>query len=234
MNSREASNNTRRDARRAASSRDRRHSVGATTISAPQANALGMSRRAYTRQYGRGETARRVEAAHADDASNHNDSISARPAVYTGEAKKQSVFSRIHLPSIHVPEVSFSTIPVWAIAIVAVAIVVAVVAGPARNFYIAWRDAGVLHGRVAEQVVDDRRLARGVVPEEDHARRPPACHDGAPELVVVSARERGEARVRLLRLLLEHSCVCVLLHSLHLSVCRNSTKSRSSAQSHPL
>ena len=158
MNSREASNNTRRDARRAASSRDRRRSVGATTISAPQANALGISRRAYTRQYGRGETARRVEAAHADDASNHNDNISARPAVYTGEAKKQSVFSRIHLPSIHVPEVSFSTIPVWAIAIVAVAIVVAVVAGPARNFYIAWRDAGVLQAEYDALTVQNDEL----------------------------------------------------------------------------
>lgn len=117
-----------------------------------------MSRRAYTRQYGRGETARRVEAAHVDDASNHNDNISARPAVYTGEAKKQSVFSRIHLPSIHVPEVSFSTIPVWAIAIVAVAIVVAVVAGPARNFYIAWRDAGVLQAEYDALTVQNDEL----------------------------------------------------------------------------
>lgn len=158
MNSREASNNTRRDARRAASNRDRRRSVGATNISAPQANALGMSRRANRRQYGRGETARRVEAARKNDASTRNDNIAARPAVYTGEAKKQSVFSRFRLPSIHVPEISFATMPVWAIAALAAAIVVAVVAGPARNYYIAWRDAGVLQAEYDALAVQNEEL----------------------------------------------------------------------------
>lgn len=128
-----------------------KRSVGATAISAPGANALGLSRRSATRPHGRGETARRVEASRAQ-------SISARPAVYTGEAKKTGLLSRIRLPELHAPSFDVPTIPLWAIVLVVLAIVLAVVAGSARTYYVAWRDAGVLHAEYEALSVQNGEL----------------------------------------------------------------------------
>lgn len=100
-------------------------------------NALGLSRRDTPRPYGRGETARRVEASRTE-------SYASRPAVYTSESKKQGLLSRFHAPSFALPDISVPVIPTWVLLVVGVVIALSVMFGPARNYYLAWREAGVL------------------------------------------------------------------------------------------
>lgn len=135
-----------------------RRSVGATSISAPGANALGMSRRTAPRPHGRGETARRVELARTESAASRKESISARPAVYTAEAKFSGLLSRFRIPTVRMPSLAMPSVPIWAFAILALAIAVAIVIGPARNYYVAWREAGILQAEYQALVVQNEEL----------------------------------------------------------------------------
>ena len=118
----------------------RKRSVGATSISASGARAIGLSRRDLERPHGRGETARRVGAA-------SNDGVYARPAVYTQESEREGLSSQLHLPKLKMPRPDFSRFhwsllvtPLMVVAIIA--LVIAMMSGPARTYYHAWRDAG--------------------------------------------------------------------------------------------
>ena len=64
-----------------------------------------------------------------------------------------------------------------------------------RERVVGRRDAGVLHGRVAEQVVHDGGLAGGVVAEEDDGRLAAGRDLGAAERVAVAPRGRREGPV---------------------------------------
>lgn len=135
-----------------------RRSIGATSISAPGANALGMSRRTASRPHGRGETARRVELARAESATSRRESISARPAVYTAESKRGDFLSRFRVPTIQMPSLAMPSVPIWAFAILALAIAIAIVIGPARNYYVAWREAGILQAEYQALVTQNEEL----------------------------------------------------------------------------
>lgn len=153
MSSYDSSNNARNTQRR--TSRKTKRSVGAAAISASGANAIGLSRRSAARPHGRGETARRVEASRAE-------SISSRPAVYTAEPERVGLLSRLHLPSVSLPSISVPLIPTWLLVVLTLAIAGFVVAGPARNYYFAWRDAGVLQAEYAALVDQNEELSHEI------------------------------------------------------------------------
>lgn len=123
---------------------ERRRSVGATAISASGARALGISRRDTQRAYGRGETVRRVEAARNEY---NNDWVRARPAVYTDDARrveKEPLLKRLlaGLSGFDSSRIGGSILSVPFVLLVALAIAIAMIVGPARTYYHAWRDAG--------------------------------------------------------------------------------------------
>lgn len=126
-------------------STERKRSVGATAISASGARALGLTRRDTHRSYGRGETVRRVEKTRNEYGCNER--VQSRPAVYTGEARSvereprfKQAFAR--LSEFDSSRIGMSILSVPFVLLVALVIAVAMIAGPARTYYHAWRDAG--------------------------------------------------------------------------------------------
>lgn len=198
MSKRNSSYNARRAYRQG--DRKRKRSVGATAISAPGANAIGLSRRNASRPHGRGETVRRVEASRAE-------AYESRPAVYTEKPQRRGILSRIALPAFRAPTLSVPRIsadelpfvPVWVIAIVILAIVVAVVSGPARTYYTAWREAGVLNAEyeatAAQHSELDHEIERLQTLEgiEDEARRRGYVYPNEEALVVEGMEEEQVA-----------------------------------------
>lgn len=146
----------RRTSRRAR--QEPRRSVGATSISAPGANALGMSRRTAPRPHGRGETARRVELTRTESAASRKESLSARPAVYTAKSQRGDLLSRFRLPAVRMPSLEAPSVPIWVFAILALAIAVVIVIGPARNYYFAWRESGILQAEYRALVAQNDEL----------------------------------------------------------------------------
>lgn len=195
MNSYESRNNTTRRASRGAGRSQKpsdKRPVGATALSAPAANAIGLNRRNATRPHGRGETARRVEASRKEN-------IAARPAVYTAKPERQGLLSRFRLPSISLPSVDVFAIPGWVVALVAFAIALVIMYGPARMYYAAWRDAGVLHAEyeiLAEQndelnhEIERLQTLEGI---EDEARSRGYVYEGEEALVVEGLEEEQVA-----------------------------------------
>ena len=175
MTNYEPSNNARQKRRSTRSNRARnsKRSVGATTISASGARNIGLAGRNTNRAYGRGETARRVEAErrnkmyyatesngrHANE-QNREQAVKARPAVYTADAprKEGGLFGRIRLPELHMPSFSVSAIPIPVVVAIAFVILLVVVAGPARTYYVAWRESGVLQAEYAALAAQNEEL----------------------------------------------------------------------------
>ena len=148
-----------------------KRSVGATAISASGARNIGLTPSSMNRAYGRGTTARRVEERNrvisdrlrrTDAGSNNSIGIGdphvreqekrpvSRPAVYTADAPKEGLagrfdLSRLRLPELHMPSLSVTSIPIPLVVALALALVAVVVFGPARTYYVAWRQAGVLN-----------------------------------------------------------------------------------------
>lgn len=124
-----------REARRVARIRKQEtRSIGATSLSAPAINALGMSGRSVKRPHGRGETARKVEAERAEY-------ISSRPAVYTRERPKQPFIGRVL-------ERVITIVQSRAFIILALLVAAALLLyGPAARYYVAWREEGVLQAQ---------------------------------------------------------------------------------------
>lgn len=174
-----------RDQRRAERMQRRvARSVGADSLAAPTAHALGLAGRNVDRPRGRGETARRVE-------QDRSDNVSARPAVYTKEAK--GLRDRLHLPAF-----SFSVQAV-VIAAIAIAVAVALIYGPARTYYSAWRDSGILQAEYNELTVQNQSLnheldrlqtLEGI---EDEARGRGYVYPGEEALVVKGVEEEAVA-----------------------------------------
>ena len=185
MNNYESSNSdrqrrqsTRTERQRQQSARTRRQrntkrSVGATTISASGARNIGLTSRSMNRAYGRGETVRRVEderrsgrhygtgsQARRTSERRQNEAVNARPAVYTAETprKEGGIFGRVRLPELHMPSFSVASIPLPVVVALAVAILIVVVAGPARTYYIAWRESGVLQAEYAALAAQNEEL----------------------------------------------------------------------------
>lgn len=192
MTSRDTSQNARRGDRRRPTKKNDRRSVGATSLSAPGMNALGLSRRNAPRPHGRGETARRVEAARAE-------SVSSRPAVYTAEPKKQGLLSRLRMPELSMPSLSVPTIPVWALVVLAFVIALAVVFGPARNYYMAWREAGILEVEYETLTAQNEELnheierLQTIEGIEDEARQRGYVHPDEEAFVVEGIEEEQVA-----------------------------------------
>ncbi|MBR3224655.1 MAG: septum formation initiator family protein [Atopobiaceae bacterium] len=172
--SRQRPEQPRSQRKRAGSSR---RSVGATTISASGARNIGLTPSNIGRAYGRGTTARRVEERHRSAASDRlrrkgNDELDtrgkegqsvSRPAVYTADAPKEGLvsrlgLSRLRLPEFHMPSLSVTSIPIPLVAFLALVIVAVVVFGPARTYYVAWREAGVLDAEYAALASQNEEL----------------------------------------------------------------------------
>lgn len=171
MNNYEPSKDPRRSRQNTRPKRKRttKRSVGATAISASGARNIGLTQRNMNRAYGRGETARRVEADRRERLARNNemrrrldrdqeDSVTARPAVYTADAPRKGLLDRFHMPELHVPSLSITSIPLPLVIAVALAILIAVVAGPARTYYVAWRESGVLQAEYAALVTQNGEL----------------------------------------------------------------------------
>ena len=170
-----------REARRAeraarGNTRQRSRSIGADTLSMPATRAAGLPA---TRQrpFGRGETARRVEEERAA-------SVSARPAVYTREATRRR--SRLTLHGIPVAIL---------IAILMAVAIASIVAVPARLFYLAWRQSGVLQVRYEvverqnEELNDHVERLQSLEGIEDEARSHGYVYPGEEALVVDGVEE---------------------------------------------
>lgn len=186
-----------RDTRRA-SRQDRTHarrSIGANVLSFPASRALGLGGSADTHR-GRGETSRRGreygyrEYGHEDDAWQAE--VTARPAVYTQKTKTRTF--DFALPSFA------GRLPlVLAILVVLAALVFGVLWGPARAYYLAWRESGVLqveYEALTEQNADlDHDLDRLQSLEgiEDEARRRGYVYPGEEALVVSGVEEQKVA-----------------------------------------
>lgn len=175
----------------------RSRSVGATSLSASAANALGISRRNASHPYGRGETARRVER-------EHTDTIRARPAVYTGEARGKGLLSRVplkgvSLPAFRLPSLQVPHIPVAAVLGIAVVLLLAMIFGPARTYYAAWRDAGVLQAKYdalvtqKDELTDQVERLQTLEGIEDEARRRGYVYPEEEALVVSDWEEQQVA-----------------------------------------
>lgn len=127
-----------REARKAArSKRTSKRSVGADVLSLPASRALGLENSS-RRPYGRGTTARRVASLHNQEQwQDSAEQVEARPAVYTGEARDRSSRKAKGFEISRAGAVIITIVAIIAIALVAIA-------GPARTYYHAWRDSGVL------------------------------------------------------------------------------------------
>lgn len=176
MSSNRSSQQERRARQTKRRPRRRARSVGATAIAAPRAQSIGMQNPAARRQYGRGETARRLE-------EERRASISARPAVYTQEPKRARVAWQV--PSL--------SVAAFVIALLVAAVLL--LYGPARSLYAAWREAGVLQAEyevLAEQNAElNHRLERLQTLEgiEDEARRRGYAYPDEEALVVNGLEE---------------------------------------------
>ncbi len=103
---------------------------------------------------------------------NGNDGVNAReqegqpvsrPAVYTADAPKEGLanrlgLSRLRLPEFHAPSLSATSIPLPLVVVLALALVAVVVFGPARTYYVAWRQAGVLDAEYAALTSQNEEL----------------------------------------------------------------------------
>ena len=86
--------------------------------------------------------------------------VKARPAVYTADAprKKSGLLDRVRLPELHMPSFSVTSIPIYVVVALAVAILLVVVAGPARTYYVAWREQGVLQAEYEALATQNEEL----------------------------------------------------------------------------
>ncbi|MDO4536587.1 MAG: septum formation initiator family protein, partial [Coriobacteriales bacterium] len=135
-------------------------------------------------------------------ATNASPGYEARPAVYTHEASKRNLFSqkgglggtlasRLHLPGLerlpHIP------IPVIVAAFIALALVI--IYGPARTYYAAWRESGILEAEyqvVAEQnaeLNDELARLQSLEGIEDEARKRGYAYPNEEALVVDGVEE---------------------------------------------
>ena len=146
-----------RNARRVArSQRQPKRSVGASSLAAPAAHAIGLagSRSLHTdkrpqpasKQTTPKHSASKTSAARG---ANPEADFEARPAVYTREEPKQSLRDRVSQINLSAP-----WIPIALFVTVTLAICAVMLYGPVRAYYAAWRDAGRLE--IAYDVVKDQ------------------------------------------------------------------------------
>ena len=202
---RQAQRQAQREARRASRSRRKpTRSVGADVITPSAARSIGLAHPSTSRNYGRGETARRVgdwgrgaadprqpvgEARRRPgDLGRESDAVAARPAVYTQEPEQKRF--RLRLPSLPSIGAGVDSVPLPLVAVVLVAIALAIVWGPVRTYYSAWRQAGALQAQyeiVAAQngelghELDRLQTIEGV---EDEARRRGYAYPDEEALVI--------------------------------------------------
>lgn len=139
----------------------------------------------------------RVEADRREREPKSND-IQSRPAVYTGTPKHASVFSRVHLPSLNLRD-GAPAIPIPLLVVIGLAIAIVVVAGPARTYYLAWRESGVLEAEYAaldssnaelNQQIERLQTLDGI---EDEARERGFVYPDEKALVVEGVEPRAVA-----------------------------------------
>lgn len=167
-------------------SRTRKRSIGADVLSFPASRALGLGGAA-DRPHGRGETARRVGDYGRDEYGQQE--VTARPAVYTQESRKRGL-------DVALPNVVGRLPLVLAVLVVIAAIVVGVLWGPARAYYLAWRESGVLkveyealaqQNEALDHDLDRLQSLEGI---EDEARRRGYVYPGEEALVVDGVEEQ--------------------------------------------
>jgi len=153
--------------------RQRSRSVGATTVAATQARAIGLANPETRRHYGRGETARRVE-------EERSRSYEARPAVYTHDARAQT--------HAHTLEGFPFAIPLIVLGVLVVSFFM--LSGPVRMYYAAWRDSEltqVEYDAVVQQnleLKDELERLQTLDGIEDEARRRGYAYPDEEALIV--------------------------------------------------
>lgn len=180
-----------RDARRVSrQDRKRVRSIGADVLSLPASRALGLGQTTH-RSRNRSQTTRRPRD-YSDVTDTRQAEVTARPAVYTQKAKTRTF--DFALPSFA------GRLPlVLAVLVVVAALVFGVLWGPARAYYLAWRESGVLQVEyevLAQQNADlDHDLDRLQSLEgiEDEARRRGYVYPGEEALVVSGVEEQKVA-----------------------------------------
>ncbi|MBR3327107.1 MAG: septum formation initiator family protein [Atopobiaceae bacterium] len=181
-----------RDARRAQRTRRRTsRSVGADVLSFPASRALGVDERG-RRPRGRGETVRRASQTYTGTRTNEP-GFTARPAVYTAETRKTRRSRTNTKATIGRTPVIIATV------LVAIAIAMGLVMGPARAYYLAWREAGVLQveyevleqqNKELDHEIDRLQTLEGI---EDEARRRGYVYPNEEALVADGVEEEKMA-----------------------------------------
>lgn len=115
--------------------RKKPRSIGADALSLPASTAIGLTPSGRIRPQGRGETARRVEA-------QRTDSFDVRPAIYT--EKHPRINARMRRPGFIFAAPSIRVWRSTLVLLVVVAMLIVALMGPARDYYAAWREAGIL------------------------------------------------------------------------------------------
>ena len=207
-----------RKARRAArSKRQPKRSVGASSLAAPAAHAIGLagSRSLHTDRRPQPASKHSTPKHNADRDESPEPNYEVRPAVYTGEEPKHSVSGHRAArssnpeadfearPAVYVREepklslrdrisqidLSAPWIPIALLVTVTLAICVAMLYGPVRTYYAAWRDScrleiayDVVKGQNSELNHEISRLQsrEGI---EDEARRRGFVHPDEEALV---------------------------------------------------
>ncbi len=182
-------NNDRTARRVNRKSRTRTRSIGADVLSFPASRALGLgdTRR---RTYGRGETAYRTRG--YEDPRGRE--VTARPAVYTDKTTQRT------RPTVSLGALGMlGRVPmVIAIVIVVAALVVGVLWGPARAYYLAWRESEVLKVEYAALVAQNEALdhdldrLQSLEGIEDEARRRGYVYPGEEALVVKGVEDQQQ------------------------------------------
>ena len=178
-----------RDARKVQRGRRRTsRSVGADVLSFPTSRALGVDERA-RRPRGRGETVRRASQTYTGSRSNES-GYTARPAVYTAETRRSRTNTKATIGRTPV---------IIATVLVAIAIAVGIIMGPARAYYLAWREAGVLQveyevleqqNKELDHEIDRLQTLEGI---EDEARRRGYVYPNEEALVADGVEEEKMA-----------------------------------------
>lgn len=177
-----------RDARRNARARRKpSRSVGADVITVSGARSLGLAHPSSDRPRGRGETARRAEQDRWDGKDEDCVSeVNARPAVFTDSAPRKRF-------SLKAP--SLPAVPIGVVIAVLIVVALVIVWGPARMYYAAWRDAGVLQVRYEVAATQNAELTheldrlQSLDGIEDEARRRGYAYPDEEAIVMDGAEE---------------------------------------------
>ena len=156
-------------------------SVGADVLSFPAGRISGYNVRLNNRAYGRGTTAHRLQDQRSEEG------IPVRAAVYTQDA---GIRERVRIARRWSTGLRLGMWHVVLIAILIVLIAIVTIVGPLRDYYVAWREAGVLEveyeavSAVNEELTGEVKSLNSLGGIEEEARRRGYVYPNEEALVV--------------------------------------------------